>query len=384
VNSRIAAHLICLAASASAWQAMPARAEDAALSGETAAACAREADDAARLACYDRHFGKPARAPASTQEAPAAPAGRASATAAAPAPTMPAPDALSAEAAGAVPPAEEATGSVASVLSKTWELHPDDKRGTFIVRTYLPNYFLPLHASSSIGTPSSPTHPASTEVHHYRRVEAKLQLSLRTKLAEDVLLPGADLWFAYTQRSLWQLWTPSESSPFRSTDYQPEAIFVVPVPEDLSALPLGWHWRMAQLGAVHQSNGQSDPLSRSWNRVYLGAAVERGELGLQLKAYKRLPESGEDDNPDISRYVGRQEIVASWLPGRATASLTWRTSLASPGRGSLQFDWTYPVRSRQVLGLRWYLQLFSGYGETLLDYNHRQTSIGLGLSLFQF
>ena len=68
----------------------------------------------------------------------------------------------------------------------------------------------------------------------------------------------------------------------------------------------------------------------------------------------------------------------------ATASLTWRTDLASPRRGSLQLDWTYPVKNDQLLGLRWYVQLFSGYGETLLDYNHRQTSIGVGLSLFQF
>ena len=347
--SRLALPAVLLHAACGAWGA-----------DQAPAACAREPDDARRLACYDRLFRAPETAapPANRQPAATPPANAA------------------AEPAG--------TGTVASVLSKAWELTPADKRGTFVVRTYLPNYFLPLHGTSSIVAPSSPTHPAIAQGTPYRRVETKLQISLRTKVAEDVLLPGADVWFAYTQRSLWQLWTPSQSSPFRSTDYQPEAILVVPVPDRWATLPGGWHWRMGQFGVVHQSNGQSDPLSRSWNRVYLGTALERGEFGLQLKAYQRLPESGEDDNPDIMRYIGRHEITASWLPGRATASLTWHTDLGTLQRGSLQFDWTYPVRREQLLGLRWYVQLFSGYGETLLDYNHRQTSIGIGLSLFQF
>jgi phospholipase A1/A2 len=42
------------------------------------------------------------------------------------------------------------------------------------------------------------------------------------------------------------------------------------------------------------------------------------------------------------------------------------------------------VDSDEPAGLRWYVQVFSGYGETLLDYNHRQTTLSLGLSLFQF
>jgi phospholipase A1 len=328
------------------------------------AACARETDDARRLACYDGLF-RHANESRSFAEPEAPPA-------------------------NAAPPAQRAaeapmdTGPVGSVLSKAWELDPDDKRGTFIVRTYLPNYFLPLHYTSELGTPASPTHPPVPRGKPYRHIESKLQISLRAKVAEDVIWPGADVWVAYTQRSLWQLWTSEDSSPFRSTDYEPEAMLVVPIPVRFGTLPGGWRLRMAQLGVAHQSNGQSDPLSRSWNRVYASASAERGEFGLQLKLNKRLPEGGTNDNPDLTRYIGRYELTANWLPGRATAGLTWRTDLKSGKRGSLQFDWTYPVRKDQLLGLRWYVQLFSGYGETLLDYNHRQTSFGAGLTLFQF
>jgi phospholipase A1/A2 len=273
-----------------------------------------------------------------------------------------------------------------SIMSRLWELDPADKRRKFVVRTHLPNFLLPLHITSDLNrAPSSPTRPALAPNERYRPLEAKLQVSLRAKAASDVLLPDADLWLAYTQRSLWQLWNAQESAPFRSSDYQPEAIYVVPVPQEMRPLPFGWKWMMLQAGVAHQSNGQAVPLSRSWNRVYLGAGFERDEFGVQWRVHRRLDESrSDDDNPDLTNYIGRGEIVATWLPGLATAGLTWRTNLRALNRGSVQLDLTYPVDSDEPAGLRWYMQVFSGYGETLLDYNHRQSTLSLGLSLFQF
>ena len=111
-------------------------------------------------------------------------------------------------------------------------------------------------------------------------MEAKFQVSLRSKIFEGLLLPNADLWFAYTQRSMWQVWNPQESSPFRSTDYQPEAIYTVPVAGWLGRWPGGFKWEMAQFGLAHQSNGQSGPNSRSWNRVYASASITRGDFSV--------------------------------------------------------------------------------------------------------
>ena len=321
--------------------------------------CAGEPDNRLRLACYDALSGRPVEASAL--------------------PPSSAP--VAGDATVGKPPA----GRQASLMQAAWELGDEDKRRDFVIRTYHPNFLLPVHYTSNINrTPASPTRSGSALNPNYRALEAKLQISLRAKVVEDLLLPGADLWVAYTQRSLWQLWDRQDSAPFRSTDYQPEMIYVVPVPDKLGALPFGWQLRMLQLGAAHQSNGQSDPLSRSWNRVYLGAGLEHGDFSLMLRANQRLRVQNSDDNPDLTDYIGRGEVAMAWSRGISTYAVTWHTSLNSLSRGSLQVDWTYPVFASQPSGLRWYAQLFTGYGETLLDYNHRQTSIGVGLSLFQF
>jgi len=346
---------------------------------QSAPACAALADDAPRLACYDALFKardaqEGAAAPA--QAAGVAPAGGGVTHSAA----LNEPSAL---AQVAVTPSGQGLAA-SDYLSKFWELTPESRRGTFVVRTYEPNFLLPLHSTSRINNyPSSPTHPASASSSNYRQTEAELQLSLRTKVAEDVLLPHADIWVAYTQQSIWQLWNSPDSSPFRSSDYQPEAMVVVPVPDKLGDLGGGWRWRMAVAGIAHESNGQANPLSRGWNRVYLGTAFTHDDIALQARFNARLPESGVDDNPDLTDYIGNTELSAQWFPGENTVHLIARTSFKSAARGSLQLNWTHPVFAAKPDGLRWYVQLFSGYGETLLDYNHRQTSLGLGFTLFQ-
>jgi phospholipase A1/A2 len=140
---------------------------------------------------------------------------------------------------------------------------------------------------------------------------------------------------------------------------------------------------MLLAGVAHESNGEGLPLSRSWNFGYLGTTLTRDDFALRLRFNQRLAEKGVDDNPHITDYIGNTELAASWLPGESTMQLTARTSFKSWERGSLKFEWTHPVFPGKPDGLRWYVQLFSGYGETMLDYNHRQNSIGLGFTLFQ-
>ena len=330
--------------------------------------CAEIGSSSDRLVCYDKLAGRAVVPPVAAASAPGVP------------PTT-SQLAASDTAVAQAPPA--ASGS--SLTSKFWELDPGDKRGTFNFTGYRANYVLPMHVTNRINrSPDSPTQPAVTTP-DYRRIEGKIQLSLRTKVVQGLLLPDADLWAAYTQQSLWQVYNGTDSKPFRNTDYEPELIYVVPTPEALRRLPFGWQWRYAQLGVAHQSNGQSDPLSRSWNRVYLGAGFERGDIALTAKVLTRLKESLDDDNnPDLTAYRGRAEFQLSWTPGAATASLGYRNSFRDARRGALQAEFTYPVYRDQPNGIRWYLQAFTGYGETLTDYNFRQTSVGAGLTFLQF
>jgi phospholipase A1 len=54
-----------------------------------------------------------------------------------------------------------------------------------------------------------------------------------------------------------------------------------------------------------------------------------------------------------------------------------RGNLAT-GKGAGQFTWA----SRPLLGpFRGYLQVFTGYGESMIDYDWRQTTVGLGFTL---
>lgn len=253
----------------------------------------------------------------------------------------------------------------------------------FQLRTYRPNFLLPIHHSSNINTqPQSPTRGPSEPLDSYKPNEVKLQISLRTKLFENLLLPNADLWVSYSQVSLWQAWNSDDSSPFRSTNYNPDVFYILPWSDEFDFIPGDARIRFAKVGFAHESNGQTKPDSRSWNYFHFGGAIEWGNVLWETTWKQRVNEVGdEDDNPDLVRFRGNFENQISWRNQLSTYSLTRKTREFSWDRGSWQLDFTHPVNSNKPDGLRFYIQFFSGYGETLIDYNHRQNRIGIGFLL---
>lgn len=341
-------------------------------------ACTALAEDAQRLACFDRW--------ARSQ----APAAEAAASAASP---QPAAEAAVVELRRGfrLTATEGCHDPRYSELARFWELERGADCGTFGLRGFRPTS-LDLVRADRVNRQPGSGNPRNNlpESEDYRTTETRLQVSLRTKLAQGLFAyrgSGMDsVWFAYTQKSYWQLFTPQLSRPFRSTDHEPELIYIAPVQ---SAAPGEWRMRLGGIGLVHQSNGQSLPLSRSWNRLYLLGGLERDRVQVQARLWQRLREGhANDDNPGISDYIGRGELVVRWEPDRANVfSVTGRHALRSNGRGSVRLEWFHTVADTGIglpSGLRLHTQLFSGYGDTLLDYNFPRTVFSVGFALVEW
>jgi phospholipase A1 len=259
-----------------------------------------------------------------------------------------------------------------SYFSHLWELEPETRSESYSFSPHRSNYLLPFTYNSSPNVDAvRQADPNKT----LKKPEVKFQLSLKVKLWSDVFGKEADLWFGYTQQSFWQFYNFEDSSPFRETNYEPEFLFNFRTDYRL----LGFRGRFINVGFNHQSNGQSEPLSRSWNRVVANAGFERGDFSLVVKGWYRIPESAQnDDNPDIEKYLGYGEIWAYYFWEKHRFGIMLRNNLDFyTNRGAFQLEWSFPLINR-VSG---YLQFFNGYGESLLDYNHRVNRVGIGFIL---
>ncbi|WP_051237246.1 phospholipase A [Ottowia thiooxydans] len=277
-----------------------------------------------------------------------------------------------------------------SEFSRFWELESGSSCPTFGLRAFHPTT-VTLSAGNRINRQPTSPNPANsaTSPIDYSTHELSLSLSVRTKLASGILTPAGgtlrdSLWVAYTQKSNWQVFNSTLSRPFRNTDHQPELIYIYPT---TAKLPGGWLWRYTGLGVVHQSNGQSDPLSRSWNRAYLMTGIEKDNTwAVQLRLWKRFSESAaKDNNPDITRFLGHGDLNVRWnVSSQNSLRLTYA---GFNRRGSGKLEWTRSLGDglgNSFSGLKLYTSVFHGYGDTLLDYNFKRTVFNIGLSLSDF
>lgn len=261
---------------------------------------------------------------------------------------------------------------VPSYLSRLWELDEESQRKMYHITPYRSSYFLPVTYNRSPNIEPVQEDDPDTDVQNY---EAAFQISFKIKLWQDVLVKDIDLWFGYTQRSFWQVYNVDDSSPFRETNYEPEVLFNFHMDYNL----LGLKARYVNIGYNHQSNGRSEPLSRSWNRLVANFGFERDNFTFILNTWYRIPEDKEDDdNPNIEDYLGYGQINLSYLWNDHKFGFFLRNNLhVNDNKGALQLEYCFPLSKRVSL----YIQYFNGYGESLLDYNASSNRIGIGLIL---
>lgn len=241
---------------------------------------------------------------------------------------------------------------------------------------YQPTYILPItYAHSPNRTPYSPRLDPEAYDHDPQNSEAKYQISFRVPLLTGVLDDRTTLWFGYTQKSFWQVYNTRASAPFRETNYEPELFLRYHLDYELGPGRL----TAATLGFNHQSNGQSEPRSRSWNRIKGSVIYTYDRWLFSVSPWYRLPESSDsDDNADIERYLGHAEYltVYKWRDNH-TFSARMLNNLRSDNKTSIEIGYSFPIGKT----LKGFVQYYNGYGESLIDYNVRMNRIGIGIML---
>jgi phospholipase A1 len=246
---------------------------------------------------------------------------------------------------------EETLSTIEQILASTFNLFP-----------YKENYFFPI------------SYDTKKRVDR-KQAETKFQISVKKPIFENLFNLDETIYFGYTQTSWWQLY--KDSSPFRETNYQPEVFVTIPYGKSDKTSLKGF-----KFGFLHESNGQGEPKSRSWNRLYLESYFQAGNLFLVPKVWYKIPEDEKtDDNPDIEDYLGYGDFTLIYPYKSHTFKLLLRNNLKfdEDNKGFAQFDWTFPFfNSKNTFG---YLQLSSGYGDSLIDYDKEINRISFGISL---
>lgn len=206
--------------------------------------------------------------------------------------------------------------------------------------------------------------------------ETAFQFSIEKPISYNFFNLNEAISFAYTQKSFWQ--TSAESSPFRETNYYPEIFVQFPYKnsERLKAY---------KISILHHSNGRSNTNSRSWNRIYLEAYLQLAKMFVIPKLWYRIPEKNEeDDNKDIYDFYGYGDITFLYPYKKYNFELTLRNNLKSDSknRGAAALNWTFPLPSFiSTTNSYGFLHIFSGYGESLIDYDKEIHKIGFGITL---
>lgn len=200
--------------------------------------------------------------------------------------------------------------------------------------------------------------------------DLKFQISFKQRLINKPLPLGFFPYFAYTQKSFWNIYL--NSTPFSESNYNPGFFFMKPMYKK------GYLHNSFIFSIEHESNGKyENNYSRSWN--YIAINYNHILLGNILASIKIWIPFELEDNPDLMKYIGYGEYSLTWtiLEERLFSNVTFRKGTLWDWKGSYLLDIEYrPFKNgNQYVMLQWW----NGYGESLIDYNKSTSMVRVGL-----
>ncbi|HEY4547961.1 MAG TPA: phospholipase A [Pedomonas sp.] len=268
---------------------------------------------------------------------------------------------------GAAEGATETPPAQTAVLAPAVDTSPRPDTGNLYIGNL--SSYAPIYAAYGPGT----------------NTEIRLQFSLKYQLFGDpgAVGPGHSLLngihFGYTQRMFWD-WS-AKSSPFRNIDFMPEIFYLVPAQHVTDGISLG-----GQFGLRHASNGKDGEESRSINTIYfhpVASTALGGGYRLSVGPTVEFYVGSLKDNPDIKRYRGNTGLFLEIDDADGLRLSTETRYSFKSGRASVNAELSYPFDRIIDTSLNLYLfgQFFTGYGETLLDYNRQDTRLRIGFAI---
>ena len=217
--------------------------------------------------------------------------------------------------------------------------------------------------------------------------KARFQFGLKFHLLDGPeSVPGDiaffdNVYFSYAQTTLWDL--SAKSIPVDDTSYRPAFFYLHDRLVERGDWGLG-----LRTGFEHESNGKSGDDSRGITSLFLEPRLHFGTTGdwhveVRPKAYVYVRKTA---NPDIADYRGYADLQLSVESTNGLlVSLVGRKGTES-GKGSAEFDASYPLAKLIPMKNSFYLmaQYFYGYGETLIGYNERESGqVRIGFMLIR-
>lgn len=274
----------------------------------------------------------------------------------------------------------ESNQALSEILERKEILEETAIKIPFVLLPHRPNYIIPFsYTESPYNDPFEEL--LGDEWPGYSNLEAMFQISVKYQIHQFDKKNKYRLYVAYTNKSFWQVYSEDISRPFRETNHEPELFLQVDT---------GWDYiNHATLSLNHQSNGQYQGFSRSWNRIIAGLYHRDGSNIYGIEPWWRIPETKradpddptDNDNPDIHRYLGYGNFIWYKKLGDQSLFLKLGNNLDfDHNRGWGEIEYTFPLGSR-FLG---FVQYFEGYGHSLIEYNQYQRRIGFGFKISDY